>query len=83
MDEKLVELGIGKYQKNMKNKVHILMEKRSSKLAIGYAKRTLKEGERKTPAEITPEKKVYELVEKLAKYLLEKVKEDFLNSFQK
>ncbi len=61
----------------MKNKVHILMEKRSLKLAIWYTKQILKEGERKTPTEIAPEKKVYELVEELAKYLPEKVKEEF------
>ena len=41
------------------------------KLAIRYARRIIKDGEGKTPAEIAPGTKVYELVEELAKYLPE------------
>ena len=71
LNDKFRELGIGKYHKNMKDIFNILMEKGSTKLAIRYAKRIIDEGEGKTPTEIAPGTKVYELVEELAKYLLE------------
>ena len=63
------ELGIGKYQKNMKDIFEILLEKGNPKLAIRYAKRIIEDGEGRTPTEIAPGTKVYELVEELAKYL--------------
>ena len=47
------------------------------KLAIRYARRIIKNGEGKTPAEIAPGTKVYELVEELAKYLPGKQKKCF------
>ena len=71
MNDKFRDLGIGKYQKNMKNIFEILMEKGNPKLAIRYAKRIIKDGQGKTPTEIAPGTKVYELVEELAKYLPE------------
>lgn len=46
-------------------------------MAIRYAKRIIKDGEGKTPTEIAPGTKVYELVEELAKYLPEKIQEKF------
>ncbi len=70
---KFRELGIGKYQKNMKDIFRILMEKGSPKLAIRDAKRIINNGEGKTPTEIVPGTKVYELAEKLAKYLPEEI----------
>ncbi len=77
LNEKLVELGIGKYQKNMKDIFNILMERGSPKLAIRYAKRIIKDGEGKTPTDIAPGTKVYGLVEELPKYLPEEIKEKF------
>lgn len=62
-------MGLGKYQKNMTNIFDVLLEMGDPKLAIRYAKRIISEGQGKTPTEIAPETKVYELVEKLAKYL--------------
>lgn len=56
----------------------ILLKYGKPKLAIRYAKRIMKDGEGKTPTEITPGTKVYELVEELAKYLPEKVQADFM-----
>ena len=53
------------------------MKKGNPKLAIRYAKRIIKEGYGKTPAEIAPGTKVYELVEELGKYLPEKMQEAF------
>lgn len=71
LNDKFKELGIGKYQKNMNDIFTILMEYGNPKLAIRYAKRIIKDGEGKTPTEIAPGTKVYELVEELAKYLPE------------
>ncbi len=73
LNDKFKELGIGKYQKNLKNIFEILMEKGNPKLAIRYAKRIIKDGQGKTPAEIAPGTKVYELVEELVKYLPEEI----------
>lgn len=78
LNDKFRELGIGKYQKNMKDIFNILMEKGSPKLAMRYAKRIIRDGEGKTPTDIAPGTKVYELVEELAKYLSKEIKEKFL-----
>ena len=77
MNDKFKELGIGKYQKNMNDIFTILMKYGNPKLAIRYAKRSIKDGAGKTPTEIAPGTKVYELVEKLAKYLPEEVQKYF------
>ncbi len=78
MNDKFRELGLGKYQKNMKNIFDILMKEGSPKLAIRYAKRIIKEGQGRTPTEIAPGTKVYELVEELVKYLPEETKGRFI-----
>ena len=77
LNDKFKELGIGKYQKNMNDIFTILMKYGNPKLAIRYAKRSIKDGAGKTPTEIAPGTKVYELVEKLAKYLPEEVQKYF------
>ena len=77
LNKKFKELGLGKYEKKMENIFKILMEKGSPKLAIRYAKRIIKDGQGKTPTEIAPATKVYELVEELAKYLPKEVKRNF------
>lgn len=69
LNEKFRKLGIGKYQKNMDNIFEILMKYGNPKLAIRYAKRIINDGAGRTPTEIAPGTKVYELVEELAKYL--------------
>ena len=69
MSDKFKELGIGKYEKNMQDIFDILLKYGNPKLAIRYAKRIIKDGAGKTPTEIAPGTKVYELVEELAKYL--------------
>lgn len=74
LNEKFSELGLGKYQKNMKNIFDVLMQKGNPKLAIRYAKRIIKDGEERTPTEIAPGTKVYELVEELGKYFPEEEK---------
>lgn len=79
LNDKFQELGLGKYQKNMKDIFDILMKKGNPKLAIRYAKRIIKEGQGKPPADIAPGTKVYELVEELVKYLPEYVKTSFCN----
>ena len=77
LNDQFRELGIGKYQKNMKDIFDILTEKGNPKLAIRYAKRIINDGKSKTPAEIAPGTKVYELVEELVKYLPEHVAQRF------
>lgn len=77
LNDKFRELDIGKYQKNMKNIFDILIEYGDPKLAIRYAKRIIKEGVGKTPTEIAPGTKVYELVEELVKYLPETIQMQF------
>ena len=62
----------------MKDIFKILMNNGNPKLAIRYAKRIIKSGQGKTPAEIAPGTKVYELVEELAKYLPEEIQNQFL-----
>lgn len=74
LNEKFRELGLKKYQKNMDDIFEILMEKGNPKLALRYAKRIIRDGEGKTPTEIAPGTKVYELVEELVKYLPEEQK---------
>jgi len=78
LDGKFSELGLGRYHKNMINIFDILMEKGNPKLAVRYAKRIIKDGEGKTPTEIAPGTKVYELVEELVKYLPEKTQLKFI-----
>lgn len=78
LNNKFQELGLEKYQKNMPNIFDILLEKGDPKLAIRYAKRIIKDGQGKTPTEIAPGTKVYELVEELAKYLLEETQQSFV-----
>lgn len=78
LNDKFKELGIGKYQKNMNDIFTILTKYGNPKLAIRYAKRIMKDGGGKTPTEIAPGTKVYELVEELAKYLPEKIKRVFM-----
>lgn len=73
LNDKFIELGIGKYQKNMKDILSVLMEKGNSKLAIRYAKRIIEENKRKTPTDIVLGTKVCELVEELARYLAEEM----------
>ena len=61
----------------MKDIFEILLERGNPKLAIRYAKRIIKDGQGRTPTEIAPGTKVYELVEELAKYLPEIVQKKY------
>ena len=56
----------------------ILLKYGNPKLAIRYAKRIIKDGAGKTPTEIAPGTMVYELVEELAKYLSEEIREKYI-----
>lgn len=78
LNEKFAELKLGKYQKSMKHIFEVLLEYGKPKLAIRYAKRIIKDGNGKTPTEIAPGTRVYELVEELAKYLPEEYKIQFI-----
>ena len=83
LNDKFKELGIGKYQKNMNYIFDILMEYGNPKLAIRHAKRIMNEGAGKTPTEIAPGTKVYELVEELAKYLPKEIQSRFIDNEEK
>lgn len=65
----------------MNNIFEILMKSGNPKLAIRYAKRIIENGVGKTPAQIAPGTKVYELAEELAKYLPEENTKIFLLVF--
>lgn len=78
LNDKFKELGLGRYQKNMKNIFEILMEQGNPKLAVRYAKRIITEEQGKSPSEIAPGTRVYELVEELSKYLPENVQNNFM-----
>ena len=80
LNDKFQKLGIGKYEKNLRNIFDILFENGDPRLAIRYARSIIKNGEEKTPTEIAPGTKVYELVEELAKYLPEGIKKRFKES---
>lgn len=63
----------------MKDIFAILLEYGNPKLASRYAKRIMKDGKGKTPTEIAPGTKVYELVGELAKYLPKEIQEQFVD----
>lgn len=79
LNDKFKRLGIGKYQKNLKDIFGILLDYGNPKLAIRYAKRIIKNGAGKKPTEIAPGTKVYELVEELAKYLSDEIQKKFID----
>ena len=67
----------------MKDIFDILMNKGNPKLAIRYAKRIIKDGQGRTPTEIAPGTKVYELVEELVKYLPGEVQRKFIERIER
>ena len=71
LSKKFKELGLGSYEKNRKDTFTILQEYGKEDLAIRYAKRIMADNEGKTPTEIAPGTKVYELVEELRKYCVD------------
>lgn len=78
LNEKFRELNIGKYTKNMDDLYDVLMTYGNPKLAIRYEKKIIENAAGKTPSQIAPGTKVYELVEELAKYLPEEQKKYFI-----
>lgn len=79
LNKKFEELNIKKYAKNMDNIFDVLLKYGNPKLAIRYAKRIISDNQGKTPTMIAPGTKVYELVEELAKYLPENIRDYFLD----
>ena len=77
LNDEFRKLKMGKYQKNRKDIFDILMENGNPKLAIRYAKCIIKDNQGRTPTEIAPGTKVYELVEEMTKYLPEKMQDIF------
>ena len=83
LNKKFSDLKIGKYKKNMDNIFDILREHGHPDLAIRYAKRIIDDNKGKTPSQIAPGTKVYELVESLVKYFPEEIKKEFINEDEK
>ena len=79
LNKKLSEHGIGKYAKNMEDIFEILLEYGDPKLAIRYAKKIIEEHPGMPPSQIAPGTKVYELVEELAKYFPDDIKNRFIS----
>lgn len=77
LNNRFAAFGLGKYEKNREDIFDILMNKGSPKKAIRFAKRIIDEASGKSPADIAPGTKVYELVEELAKYLPEEIQHHF------
>lgn len=77
LNDRFAELKIGKYQKKMDNIFDVLLEYGNPKLAIRYAKRIMEENAGKTPADIAPGTRVYELVEELVRYLPIEIRNNF------
>jgi hypothetical protein len=69
---------LSKYKKNDINIFENLTHHGNPKLAIRYAKRRIDECCGKSDADFSPATKVYELVEELAKYLPEDIKERYI-----
>ena len=67
----------GRIIRELREGAFLYRGKVESKIII-YAKRFIKEGKGKTPKEIAPGTKVYELVEELAKYLPEEQRRHFM-----
>ena len=78
LNERFSDAGLGKYQKNMKDIFTILMSDGKPKRAIANAKKLIAESDGKTPSDIAPGTKVYELVEELAAYLPDDVRDNFI-----
>lgn len=76
--QKFTEAGAPKYDKNVGETFDVLLNHGDPKLAIRYAKRIIRDNEGKTPTEIAPGTTVHELVEELAKYLPDEIREKFL-----
>ena len=68
LSRKFKESGVGQYEKNREDTFEILRKYGNEDLAIRYAKRIIKANAGKTPTQIAPGTKVYELVEELRKY---------------
>ena len=69
---------LGRYRKNQEDLFDRLLEKGDPRLAIRYARRILEESAGRPPGEIAPGTTVFRLVEELAAYLPEDLRNRFL-----
>lgn len=76
LDKKFSELKLPRYEK--KDIFDILLNYGDPKMAIRYAKKQIEENLGKTDAEIVPATKIYLLVEELAKYFPEDIKNKYI-----
>ena len=78
LNNKFLELKIGKYDKTSEHLFSILLEKGNPKSAIKYAKKIIENNKEKVPSDIKPGTTVYHLVEELAKYLPKDISVKFI-----
>jgi hypothetical protein len=78
LDKEFKKYKLGKYEKNNINIFDILLEYGNPKLAIRYAKTRISSFSETTDSDIAPGTMVYKLVEELAKYLPEEIRNKFI-----
>lgn len=78
LDKEFQNLGLSKYSKNTEDIFDLLLKKGNPKLAIRYAKKLINRSKGKMPSEIALGTNMYELVEKLIKYLPDELKDKFV-----
>ncbi len=78
LDKKFSELGLGKYSKYESNIFQILTQQGNPKAAIRYAKKRLADCVNCSDSESAPATKVHFLIEELAKYLPDDLKEKYI-----
>ena len=78
LHKKFAELGWDRYEKNNEELFSILITQGNPKQAIIWSEKQLKSFNKKTPSKSAPATKVHLLVQELAKYLPDELKQRFL-----
>jgi len=78
LDNKFKELGIGKYRKNNTETFEVLQSMGNPKQAISWAKQRLNKCSGLTDSQSAPATKVHELVEELARFLPEDLRNKYI-----
>ena len=78
LDKKFYSLKLGNYEKNRTDIFDVLLNDGNPKQAIKFSKTQIQKNKNKNPSEIAPGTTVFMLVEELAKYLPEDIKEKFI-----
>lgn len=79
LDRKFNNLKLGNYEKNRTDIFDILLEKGYPRQAIKFAKTKIEKNKGLPPSKISPGTTAYKLVEELAKYFPDDIKEKFID----